>query len=211
VVINDRWSMTLVLVTTILFASSALGDEPRGGENLDLPGLLAAAEPWLFVGDRCPSEVFPGTAVPIEYRGDCSSDPKRCLSECFSQNGSACYTLATRLQQLEIDVRYPKALFLRACRLGISSGCTNAAAGSFSPDAPETWPCAAASFGKACEASDAWGCTMYGFCLSRGLGVEQNLEQATAVLTQVCRPEDGDPACRQARAILDEIRAAQGE
>jgi hypothetical protein len=93
-----------------------------------------------------------------------------------------------------------EALFLRACTLGIVSGCTNRAAGMDRPDA-----CAIRTFQVGCDRDDPWACTMIGFHLIRGIGIAQDRERARQALAKSCRFGEDDPACEYAKRLLNEI------
>ncbi|MBO0755581.1 MAG: sel1 repeat family protein, partial [Bradyrhizobiaceae bacterium] len=95
-----------------------------------------------------------------------------------------------------------EALFLKACGLGIVSGCTNRAAGM--EDSGHS-SCITQTFQRACDYNDPWACTMFGFHLSRGIGVAQDRERARQVLSKSCRFGETDQACSYARRLLKEI------
>lgn len=103
------------------------------------------------------------------------------------------------------------ALFLRACRLGIASGCTNTAAYIVrveQPAAPRL-TCAVRTFELTCNRGDPWGCTMLGELLAEGHGVPRDLQRALRVLPRGCVLGEDDPACLRARQLQVLILAAR--
>jgi len=163
-----------------------------------------------FLKSECPGDVMPGTENVVHHLAeDCDRNPADCLKHCVAENGSACYGLALWLQpQEEIEKKYPEALFSRACKLGIISGCTNRAAGmlALGTNNTSTLECIARTFKKTCAKEDPWGCTMYGVVLSQGIGLTQDLKKAAEVLPKACNKHGpSDPACQQAQKLREQI------
>ena len=159
---------------------------------------------------ECPGDVMPGTENAVQHRAeDCDRNPADCLKHCIAENGSACYGLALWLQaQEEIEKKYPEAVFLRACKLGIISGCTNRAAGMLASETNDivALECIARTFEQTCAKEDPWGCTMYGIVLSQGIGRTQDLKKAAEVLPKACNKHGpSDPACQQAQKLREQI------
>lgn len=109
------------------------------------------------------------------------------------------------------EQRLSEALFLRACKLGSDSGCTNRAAGILllEPQRADRLTCSARTFEETCRRRDAWGCTMYGSALLYGHGVAANAEHARAVLPFACSLDEADEACLKARLLLEQLDAAE--
>src|SRR5262249_32146117 len=95
-----------------------------------------------------------------------------------------------------------EALFLKACTLGVVSGCTNRAANMHRPIGDA---CAVRTFQSACDRNDPWACTMIGFHLIRGIGIAKDRERARQALAKSCRYGEDDPACEYAKRLLKEI------
>ena len=57
----------------------------------------------------------------------------------------------------------------------------------------------------ACGRDDPGLCTMMGFHLIKGIGVEKNNDRARRFLAKSCRFGDTDEACAKAKAFLKEI------
>jgi hypothetical protein len=150
----------------------------------------------------------PPRTAPKTFADGCAFDPGACLDRCRQGDGDGCYGLALRLQQLE-EHTYAEALFLRACKLGVASGCTNRAAHilHFEAEAPGRLACSARTFERTCAYEDPWGCTMYGLVLKDGLGVPKDPKKALEVLPGGCRLGEADPACQNARELERAIRA----
>lgn len=166
---------------------------------------------WLFDGDVCPFSVIPDFQKDAELLEEsCSDNPEACLKNCKDGDGSSCYFLAQSIQEKKsIFQESSEALFLRSCKLGISSGCTNRAAGILNSKTaiPNSTKCAADTFEKTCERDDPWGCTMFGFLLFEGQGRPQNLDKAIEVLSKSCnRYGESDEACQRANELIAEIK-----
>jgi hypothetical protein len=170
--------------------------------------IIQSQPEWLFSGaDACPAEVIPETEKKIKYQGEgCANNPESCLEKCKADDGNACYALALFLQEQKgADDKNPEPLFLRSCRLGIISGCTNRAAVISNQEIADAQArkCAADTFENTCARDDAWGCTMYGGALAFGDGREENKKEALKFLAKACQytSSDESPACKYARDI----------
>ncbi|HMS41052.1 MAG TPA: hypothetical protein PKE69_12555 [Pyrinomonadaceae bacterium] len=173
--------------------------------------ILESKPNWLFSEiDFCPFDVFPKTVESKRYLPDaCDKNANVCLNNCKNNDGMACYTLAILIQSKKSPNQdYSEALFLRACKLGVISGCTNRAARILNdkPDDDKSVKCAVDTFEKTCDEDDAWGCTMFGFSLYLGKGRPQDFEKALKVLPKGCKFGEEDPACQMANQIIDEIK-----
>ena len=176
---------------------------------------LKSKPDWLFSGDACPADIIPQDEKDIEYLNEgCADEPKACLENCESGDGNACYALGLQLQdQQGVYQEASEMLFLRACKFGIISGCTNRAAGKFNIEKnnAESIKCAANTFEKTCSHDDPWGCTMFGIVLAQGLGRKKDLDAALKVMSKSCRYGDEDPACQEAKKIKELIEKAKSE
>lgn len=173
--------------------------------------ILEAKPNWLFSEiDFCKLDVFPKTVNEKGYLpNSCNKDATVCLNNCKNNDGRACYTLAVLIQMKKSPEQdYSEALFLRACKLGVISGCTNRAARIMNdkPDDEKTVKCAVDTFEKTCEKDDPWGCAMFGFALYLGKGRPQDLEKALKILPKACKFGEIDEACQMANQIIDEIK-----
>ena len=166
-----------------------------------LNDLEADRPSWLFPADACPADVMSNRNVEVAYLGDrCLGALSACIARCRTKDANACYALALAVQSLKREM-LSDALFLRACKLGVVSGCTNRAASMME----EQQACAIRSFEKTCDRDDPWGCTMFGFYLVQGNGIAQDHERARAVFAKSCKYGDEDEACRWAKGILKKI------
>jgi len=199
----------------VLFPCSALLQQSKTPEHAlppeseeTLKQLRATPPAWLFPADACPADVMPGTEQRIDYGARfCRTHLRSCIEQCREEDASACYGLARMIEDVDINDPTADPVFLRACRLGIASGCTNRASRMtyFKPVAPGADLCAARTFEKTCEQDDPWGCTMYGWHLMRGAGVQRNPDLAARVLRKSCQYDETFEACTRAKELLKEI------
>ncbi|MDQ3749300.1 MAG: hypothetical protein M3367_09875, partial [Acidobacteriota bacterium] len=169
---------------------------------------------WLFTGDICPADVMPEFERKIEYKAvGCADNPDKCLEKCQADDANACYALGLLLdEQRGTTQEDALALFLRSCKLGIASGCTNNAAGKSNWEAMDakTAKCVADTFEKTCLRDDSWGCAMYGMALALGSGRNQDTDEALKVLQKACAKFGNDtPACQAARRTEEMIKKNQ--
>jgi TPR repeat protein len=134
------------------------------------------------------------------------------MGPCLRGDGNACYAAALRVQELgrtETDSEY---LFLRACRLGIASGCTNRAAGimKLEENRAGALECATQTFDAMCKLADPWACSMLALNLWKGLGTKRDLTRALQVLSGSCRDGEDDPACQAAVKLKRAIESEGG-
>jgi TPR repeat protein len=175
---------------------------------------LAASDSWLFRENICPADVMPGNSVDVSYlEGLCGKDVVGCLAKCKRDSVLHCYNLAQYFESLETDKydKYADALFLKSCELGSASGCTNIAAAMQNKLGDEALSCALRVYEGSCGWGDPWGCTMLGFHLAHGEGIEQDLDRALKVLSKSCKYGITDPACANARALIEKINEAGSE
>ena len=162
---------------------------------------------WLFSNnDVCPADIIGQKEVAINYLSvGCADNPDKCLENCRKDDGNACYALALLIQdKYGVEQNDSETLFLRSCKLGVTSGCTNRAAGMMNLEKMDDskMVCAANTFEKACSKNDSWGCTMYGFMLYEGNGRKQNKDEAIKILRKACdETNDDDPACQRAKEM----------
>lgn len=180
-------------------------------ENGDLDNALVASESWLFRKDICPADVMSSMALDVSYReGLCRNNVVDCLAECKEDSALHCYNLAQYFESLETGKydKYADALFLKSCELGSPSGCTNIAAAMQNKQGDEALSCVLRVYEGSCGWGDPWGCTMLGFHLAHGEGIEQDLDRALKVLSKSCKYGITDPACSNARALIEKINEA---
>jgi hypothetical protein len=116
--------------------------------------------------------------------------------------------VALESQAARLDEAVVESLFVRACRLGNPSACTNAAAArtrlfnAFDK-------CSVQTFRQVCErAGDPWACTMTANELSKG---HQARDRARIrdLADAGCRYGPSDPACRAAMDLLESVDRAK--
>lgn len=139
---------------------------------------------------------------------DCERDPQNCLAECDKASGDSCQALARLVQDhTSIDSEFADVLYRKACGLGITLGCTNAAAKLFTLDGDQPVQCPARTFEKTCTLDDAWGCTMFGMSLALGRGVPIDKKKALLMLDKACTMsiDKSSEACVNAKQLKDTI------
>jgi hypothetical protein len=170
---------------------------------------LKAREAWLFPAAECPADVVPAKLPEFSFslttcQGERLLD---CLAECQRGAASFCYMAALETEAGSGDPDAARALFVRSCRLGYASGCTNAAAGRLAKHSMD--PCSLRTFEQICErAGDPWACTMFGGALAQGEGTSRDPAHARTVLAKACAGAQEDPACVAAQAILSKLPAS---
>jgi TPR repeat protein len=171
---------------------------------------LSKRPAWLFSADACPADVIPWYEQKMTYLSEpCEADLGVCVKRCEIGESNGCYAAALRVQQLKADSHTSEALFLRGCRLGSRSACTNRAAGilHLEPERPGGEACAAKTFERTCKDEDPWGCAMLGLCLAKGVGITPDVRRSLEVLPKACRLSEEDQACISARKLLKQIEA----
>ncbi len=170
---------------------------------------LGAREAWLLPGGDCPADLIPRALPEFSFSTAACRGPRLldCLVECQRGAASFCYMAALEAQASDLDRDAVQALFLRSCRLGFASGCTNAAAGRLQRGAPMD-RCSLQTFERICDrAGDPWACTMLGGALARAEPASRDQVRARAALVKACQPDPKDPACQTAKAILGTLEA----
>lgn len=164
---------------------------------------------WLFPADACPADVMPPVEQKLSYdREGCAADLGRCINQCHNKDGNACYGLALTLQQRKSDPnadQQAEAVFLQACKNGISSGCTNRAAGMQHAEGDRHLVCANRTYRATCDRHDPWGCTMLGAAIYFGEGLKRDLPAAKRELKKGCNRGADTPSCETAEDLLHRI------
>ena len=194
---------TLRLAVVLLLMLAPLTVAVAADANELLAKLGQSKPSWLFPANACPADVMSNQVVPVRYLGDrCIDRLGSCLAKCEKRDANACYASALAAKTLKKKA-ISEALFLRACELGVVSGCTNRAAGMFTEGGDEK--CMARTFEKTCELDDPWGCTMFALHLSHGLGVKVNFGKAKRVLSKSCKYGLTDKACQYGKGVMKKI------
>ena len=159
---------------------------------------------WLPKPDRCPADLMPTREIMFDFSLErCSAKTAGCLDRCRSGDAADCYATAIVFQRVKDKGKVVDALFLRACALGLVSGCTNRAASMDRESDGDQ--CAVRTYEKACDLNDPWACTMIGFHLIRATGINRDHDRARQAFAKSCRFGADDPACVGAKALLKEI------
>lgn len=211
------WSGTLLTLTLLQGCATTRSTTSPAGNPVPLRELnsderalelLRAKPAWLLPMELCPADIAPPQELERLYLAkDCAPDLAACVSRCGEGDGNACFGAALRLQELQGVTDFSERLYLRACGLGLYSGCTNRAAGisQHEPARVDGKTCVARTYQLMCDRKDAWACTMLGLALIRGEGVQKDLDRALEVLPGGCRFGYGDLACQDALYLIQTI------
>ena len=198
------WASRLTLAALVL-ASTGLHALPANATDAAramLESMEATRPDWLPSLDKCPADIMPARETEFSYSEKrCESTLEACVRNCGTGDAIDCYGSAVILQKVRPNP-VSEALFLRACALGIVSGCTNRAAAMDSGDGV---PCAIQTFTAACDRRDPWACTMIGLHLIRGIGIDKDHSRARQLLSRSCPFGEADEACRSAKALMNEM------
>jgi hypothetical protein len=194
------------IALTVLLLASCAEERPPEDEVGRVTRRITGSEDWTRDLDRCPAELMPARQQ-LDYlkARDCAPGAfETCFERCRDGEAGPCYWLAVALQETDASRDAIEALFLRACKLGIVSGCTNRAAGmTLGGASPEADACATATFARACASDDPWACTMVASRLS-------DRDEALRALEKACRNGPDDPACKAALGVKAKILGGPG-
>ncbi|OUS28193.1 hypothetical protein A9Q99_11675 [Gammaproteobacteria bacterium 45_16_T64] len=193
-----------ILLLFFLLVGSVEASDPRKE--------LEKSESWLLTSVSCPADLMARNPAKVKYdTSSCANNLSFCLAMCNKEKVNYCYNAAQEVQRLELAEyeRYAEALFVRSCRLGSASGCTNSAATNQNRKGTIDFTCAARTYKKSCDWGDPWGCTMYGSHLAHGKGVAKDLDAALVALSKSCKHGEDDPACVNAKSITKQIIQAK--
>jgi TPR repeat protein len=202
---SRRMIFPLLAALVSVTAVTLLAPPPVGAsDSNEVIGKMVGTWPdWLPRVEQCPADAMPENAGASAFSIEgCTAAVEQCLDRCRAGNAGDCYSAALVVQRTIKTGPLSDALFLRACKLGVASGCTNLAA---SMEDSGDYACPNRTYELACGRDDPWACTMMGFHLIRGIGVEKNNDRARRFLARSCRFGDTDEACAKAKAFLKEI------
>jgi len=202
--------LAILLASTLVL--TACGKAARTPE--EVAQRVLENKSWVEEARTCPADVM-ATEEPIHLDlslGQCSGETiGRCLRFCRMDHVRACYWLAQELLRQQQE-QASEIVFQRSCILGDASGCTNRAAflRNANGDDPKVQSCTTRTFHQACEAKDAWACTMYGHAFRNGDAVPRDEARARHYFEMGCALSDSntDPACESAQRAISEIDAA---
>ncbi|CCE01865.1 sel1 repeat family protein [Bradyrhizobium sp. STM 3809] len=175
------------------------------GPEQRVPALEAAWPDWLpKPAHQCPADLMPRhRADALDFSiARCSRAFDGCVGSCRSGAAGDCYGAAIVAQRVA-NGQLAQALFLQACTLGVTSGCTNRAAELDTIDDGNA--CAIRTYKMACDRDDPWACSMIGFHLIRGTGVAKDPARARKLLSKSCKYGPEDQACQVGRSLLKEV------
>jgi len=197
---------TLLTVLFMVFAVSC------GAESKSITTKAELAEQLKDLEKICPATLL--TRKKLDYEDlltVCEERETYCIKRCSKDDAGACIALANIYGENTEDYTISRNLFKHSCKLGLPSGCTNAAAGMLHVDQSAEGTCILEAFRGACDLKDPWGCTMEAIMLSdkRYIDiVERDFEAALEALKGSCTFGLSDPACSGAKEIEDMILTA---
>jgi hypothetical protein len=217
-VAGDRWTGVPAVkgVTLVRFATFRKADALKDGKAREAAHqtLTALRPAWLYGGEACPALALPAQLSFPPWSGDACNGGRLldCLQECEQGSGPSCYAAAMEVEEKDEQVAEAAALYRRACKLGLASGCTNAGAtlqrlrdeekGDAADDCPER------TFERVCEqAGDPWACTMIGGAWAHGDHAPKDPARARAALEKACAGDARDAACVAAQRLRKELQA----
>ena len=130
-------------------------------------------------------------------RRDCAVDAATCRTACETDHDpGACMSLGIALEKSPVTAKDATSSYLRACELGLASGCTNYAAFLWKHNRKNAAAaCAAAMFDKTCAVGDPFACGMVGRMIVDDATGPADLARGQARLEQACDKTGGFP-CR---------------
>lgn len=205
-------SSTAINITCIMLLLSMQAGhcQPPPAEAVRVSKQVLTNSTWLAEVTVCPASIMTTREVPADDNSCTGARLGSCLTECEAGSGPSCYWLAQELQKFGDGTRAPQALFQRACKLGVMSGCTHRAASMLSVKSKDQamQRCAASTYSKACAFDEPWACTMYAFQLGVGIGVTQDIPGALKILDKFCKDDLEDPRCKHAKDVAAAIDKA---
>ncbi|MCX5741614.1 MAG: hypothetical protein NT062_03840 [Proteobacteria bacterium] len=179
----------------LLVGLVACGDRP------DAPSTATGSATTAAVGSGSAMTCIADQVEPHDRvwvrRTDCTVDNAACRDDCMTKNdASACMSRATTLERDPAQREEANAMFIRACELGTTAGCTNYAGFLWANNkANAASACALALFEKTCSARDPFGCGMLGRMRVDTAATPDDLAKGRATLEGSCDALGGFP-CR---------------
>jgi uncharacterized protein len=159
------------------------------------PRLASSAQPCLADSMR---DMTPHWTTHPE----CELDEETCRKACRDGDRSSCFHLGIFVERTKTRGSEARALYKRACELGLSLGCVNYGAGMWlESNTLESNECARRIFALACDAADTMGCAMVGRLMIEQ-GTAQSRAQARGYLEEKCKVMKGPP-CRMLAWYLE--------
>jgi len=211
----EPWKSPVESKASMLIAWAVIEAPDAGSDHEARAGAMRQVSErpaWLMKdAGRCPADVLPSRFSSTGYgKATCLGGRLRdCLRECEQGSSQSCYHVAIEGQAERLDGAVVSALFVRACRLGNPSACTNAAAGRTRP-AKAYDLCSVETFRRICEREgDPWACTMTASELASNVQDAQDRARIRDLTDAGCRFGPSDPACVAAMRVLESIERAK--
>jgi len=153
---------------------------------------------------HCPAEAVEELRLLPEAVPPCEAEGARCQQLCEEGDGASCLGLAYAAEATDSGRGAVRALYRRACELGLANACTNWAASIWASEHTEgELECAARVFRNACVAREHFACGMLGrlgFARAESIA---DFEKAHRALERSCAELGGFP-CRVLAKHLEE-------
>lgn len=117
---------------------------------------------------------------------ECETDSEACRAQCRDGDGDACFHLAITVQASRLADPRAHELFLRSCKLGLATGCTNWAAAAWVKTLGPSRQCLTRVFENTCASGDSFGCGMVGRILIEARTSAVDLIRGQVYLTLAC-------------------------
>ncbi len=216
-----NFGILLALMFIFILSNCSLIEPNLTDEQVDLElskvsQQISSKPDWLSLDEQFSSEIVPASSKELNYSvADCRNNPNRCFEECKKEDGNSCYALALLFENRNASKQNGSMpIFLRACKFGIMSGCTNYAAGILNSDPKniDIIQTAKRIFEQTCETKDAWGCAMYGMLLGESAESDEELNNAVKYLSKACEFVSIEhEACKNAQTIIEQINKTKSK
>lgn len=133
---------------------------------------------------------------------ECENDETVCRDACRDGDRSSCFHLGYFVGRTEARKDEARALYKRACELGLSLACVNYGAGLWLENrGAEPIECARRIFTSACDVADSMGCAMVGRLMIEN-GTPESRARAREYFEEKCNAMKGPP-CRMLAWYLE--------
>ena len=140
----------------------------------------------------CLADTMTSSHDGTRARTDCATTDSTCRDDCLAGDADACVAEAHAIEQDPAAVGEVALLYHHGCELGLTTACTNFAAGVWARAHSEAaLECATRIFEKTCEARDHFGCGMLGRIMADSAETPDEVVQARARLEGSCRSVGG--------------------
>lgn len=120
----------MIAFSVVTVARSFTLSTARAAEVATILQQVEASWPdWLPKPEQCPADLMPTHETMFNFSIErCTAETAQCVDSCRAGDAADCYATALVFQKVK-NGQLVDAFFLKACGLGLVSGCTNRAAG----------------------------------------------------------------------------------